>query len=252
MNLIYIGKIASFKNGYAYIRYSYSEFEKHSSFLKVGDLLAICTNNQDRYILGQIVDVYDTIISDREHEIKAAIARDGGITLTEIDIYLFVEVKVKPIIEFDRYGVQIPLQSIPLRLRDVYFIDLETKKNIIKLINKNTAKNGIDIHMPYLDSFLIHGVVLLIGLTMEEVFKKEDLLTIKKNPEKLSVIQIAKRTDLFKFSNSYVSPSLIIGKKLLKVDYDIISRFVLLLNDYLPCFSTCEFYIIYQGVVWIF
>lgn len=275
-----IGKFASFHGGYIYVRYRRNDFIKYSSYLGIGDFMVISSVNKHNYILAQIVDIYDVII-DREENLRISIANDGSITSTEMDIYLFIELKLKPIIEFNTKDLVTRGNIFTTRLKEVFLFDDVLKRDFHRVFFSVSPKVQV-VNVSFLKDVSLYGVVFLVGIDDflgisensyvmildRHKWKNPYLLDKKiffvsssifldyyhdlKSPNRVIFVKMSTRTELIRIVNKYLVPDFIIGKNLLKSDYDIIYRLVPIRNDYLPCFSFCNYYLIHKGVIFCY
>jgi len=320
-NITFIGKVSSFQNGYIFVKFNYTNFLKVANLISLGDYLFVSALNEENYILGQIVDIYDSIMFENEQNIRSMIANNGDITSTEKDIYLYVELKIKPVAQLNKDGKIIKDIPLTILLRDVFVFNEKSKvqtdiilNNFFDL-NKNSKKNKFnsldeiikDDPLGFLNSLFEYNnisqienknskVVFLINCNFLGTFNKEinlneeakkygfsfiqeeDLLekdqkikineTTEKiifltnskgflnffqdnlffNPNIIFLLKINTRSDLEKISSLYLNPSIIIGKNLLKTDYEILKNIVNLKNDYLDIFSS-SFFVIFKNIL---
>ncbi len=265
IDTVCIGKVVSFYNGYIHVRYNYSNFLKYANNFKIGKFLIVSSNKENNYIIAQIVDIYD-VFNEREENIRVSIANNGDITVTERDIYLFVEMKLKPLIQFNEKEIDWDVGIFTNRLKDVFFFDGQIKNAFLKLffnkIIKNFDKNIKDIGKlgikNLFDNLVMKGVVLLLGIDFYDYsnkcnnsnFKifyldefKESKSSFSEN--ELIFLIIKNRNELMEIANDYIIPSLVIGKNLLKADYEILSKMIMLRNDYF----FAKFYLIQNGFI---
>lgn len=267
IDTICIGKVVSFYNGYIHVRYNYSNFLRYAKDFEIGNFLIVSSNKENNYIVAQIVDIYD-VFNEREENIRISIANNGDITITERDIYLFVEMKLKPLIRFNEKEIDWNVGIFTSRLKDVFVFDGQIKNAFLKLffnkIIKNFDKNiksidkvGIKNLLKF-DNFVIKGIVLVVGIDIYNIFNKNHDGKVKVfyldefkeskssfSENELIFLIIKNRNELMEISNDYIIPSLVIGKNLLKADYEILSKIIMLRNDY---FFT-EFYLIQNGFI---
>lgn len=292
-----IGKVASFYGGYIYVRYRHNDFMKHSYHLNVGNFLVVVSVN-NKYILSQIVDIYDVLI-EKEESIRTSIANDGSITSTEVDIYLFVELKLKPLVEFDTKRLFPSGSMVTTRLKEVFVFDQNIREHFYNIFfdsGRYFVKTFVSKDFP------LYGLVFLIGIedflgipendrivldnsensftfndnrvdrTRKKLKKIFNFLNSSKiffvnsfifvnyfshfidiiNNGGIVFVRIFNRLELLKLINGYLKPDFIVGKKLVKADYDIISKLIMIRNDYLYSFFFSEIYIIHKGIIFNF
>lgn len=278
--LINIGKVTSFKDGYIYVRINYSNFLKFYSYLKLGVFLGVSSNKGGSYLVGQLVDIYDVIFNQKENEITVAVTNIGDITSMERDIYLFLELKIKPLFEFSQNNFYVFNENLPIILGDVFIIN-DYYKIVTDFISSNNEKYVFNL--PILGKVKINGLVFTLGFNNldiknlinpdfnvvfcsennnklsdyddGEVVVLDSSLFIKHmdkysiNQGSLFIVNIKNRMDLMKLVNSYIFPDFVIGRKMLKIDYDLLSRILVLKNDYLSDFFYYQYYIIHRGVI---
>ncbi|MCS7165910.1 MAG: hypothetical protein RMJ51_06550 [Candidatus Calescibacterium sp.] len=275
-----IGKVASFYGGYIYLRYRYNDFIKNSLYLNVGNFLVVSSINENNYILAQIVDIYDAVI-EKEENLRISIANDGSITSTEIDIYLFIELKLKPLFEFNAKELVTKKSMFTTRLKDVFLFDGDLKKDFYKVFFSINPKAQV-VNLKFAEDVLVYGVVFLLGIDdflgipedsyvtifdyqkfSKRIPKKRKAFFISpsvflnnyydlKNLDGVVFVKISNRMELIKLANRYLIPHFIVGRNLLRSDYDIICRLVGIRNDYLSCFSWCNYYLIHKGVIFCY
>ncbi|MCS6955791.1 MAG: hypothetical protein NZM44_05490, partial [Candidatus Calescibacterium sp.] len=292
-----IGKVASFHGGYIYVRYRYNDFMKNNYYLNVGNFLVVLSVN-NKYILSQIVDIYDVLI-EKEENIRTSIANDGSITSTEVDIYLFVELKLKPVIEFDTKGLFPNGSMITTRLKEVFVFDKNIREHFYNIFfdsGRYFVKTIVSKDLP------LYGLIFLIGIDNFLGIPKNNYVVldnprdslifhknkIDKNQKRLKkvfnfsniskvffvnssafmsyssyfidiinnggivFVRIFNRIELLKLMNGYFNPDFILGRKLVKTDYDIISKLTMIRNDYLDNFFFSEVYVIHKGIIFHF
>ncbi len=255
----FIGKVSYFSSRYIYLRYNYNDFKKYSNEIEIGQFLLVSSYDENKYILSQIVDIYD-VVSYKEEDIRTSISNNGNITSLERDIYLFIELKIKPLFLIDNDKISWNLKTI--RLKDIFWVNSEIRKKIFdKIINSNFSD---DLEFLTFDlngcKIFIRGIIFSIGLQncFENIKsnKKIDFINFSelKNFNQYStknknlVVFIENRYQLLKLSNLFFIPDFIIGKNLLKIDYDIILRIFQIRNDYLDIFSD-KVYLIHKGII---
>ncbi|MFN4219566.1 MAG: hypothetical protein ACK4GJ_01430 [bacterium] len=264
-----IGKSVCFQNGYVIVRYNYSKFINYVDKLNTGNFVLISSVVQDRILVGQIVDIYDAD-SNQEENIRSSIANNGDITSLERDIYLFIEVKIKLLFAiegnkfvFDNFGVT-------SRLKNVYLLSKDCKKYIFENIFNFEGVNSKDVSFENNQKILIslsddiqvkvRGLIFAIGNVLnkidsfknvksigyKEFISNKELFLKASSDHGTVVVKINNRLELIKLSNSYVKPDFVIGENLIKEDYQILKRMIILKSDYIPYNGL---YLIYNGVI---
>lgn len=275
-----IGKVASFQEGYIFLRYNYSNFLKYSQHLKIGNFLLISSLHDNTFLVGQITNIYDTI-NQQEEEIRISIANNGDISSLERDIYLFIEVKIKPLFIIENNEIFFNKNDLTLRLKSVYYMNNELKSGVFFKIFNNFDKYSFYITLNVQNQIKLWGLIVSLGnfenfLSLEKENNVIDLRKIKKNikfnenfinkililnydnflkffdykflEKNVVILEIKNRIELIKLASDYIAPDFIIGKNLLPEDYRIIQKITFLKNDYISFFCD-KFFIIYQGIV---